>query len=61
MVVQLMIASQYGCEEIVEMLLDHNADTGLKDIDGKTALDLSIKKEIKEVLRNHVNTSYLLK
>jgi len=67
----LMWASRYGRKEIVQLLLDHNADINLKRWDGKTALDLAdddnyikdayIVQEIKEMIQNHVNTSYVLK
>jgi len=56
-----MFASSCGYKEIVQLLLDHNADINLKTYNGKTALDLAQTKEIKEMIENHVNTSYVLK
>ena len=57
----LMRASYFSRKEIVQLLLDHNAGITLKDKNGKTALDLARNKEIKEMIQNHVNTSYILK
>jgi len=57
----LMRASYYSCKEIVQLLLDHNADIDLKSNEGKTAFDFARSQEIKEMIRNHVNTSYVLK
>jgi ankyrin repeat protein len=56
-----MLASQNGRKDIVQLLLNHGADIDLKDYEGDTALDWAKKKEIKEMLLNHVNTSYVLK
>ena len=56
-----LIASNDGSREIVKLLLDHNADIHLRNNDGKTALDLAQTEEIKEMIQNHVNTSYVLK
>ena len=56
-----MCASQYGHKEIVQLLLDFNADIDLKDNKGKTAFDLAETEEIREMIQNHVNTSYVLK
>jgi len=56
----LMCASRYDHKEVVQLLLDHNVDTDLKTINGNTALDLATE-EIKEMIQNHVNTSYVLK
>ena len=58
----LMYASINRDKEIVELLLDHNPDIDLKRYhDLKTAFDLASSEEIKEMIRNHVNTSYVLK
>ena len=57
----LMYASKNGHKEIVQLLLDHNADISFKNCEGKTAVDLASSDEIKEMIRNYVNTSYVLK
>ena len=57
----LMWSSINGRQEIVQLLLDHNSNVDLKNIHGKTALDLARTQEIKEMIQNHVNTSYVLK
>ena len=57
----LMYASYHGQQEIVQLLLDHNASADLKDKYGKTALDFAKTEEIKKMIQNHVNTSYILK
>ena len=57
----LMHASGHGYKEIVKMLLDHNVNIDLKNNEGKTAVNLAWNKEIKEMIQNHVNTSYVLK
>ena len=56
-----MLASQLGRKENVQLLLDHNADVTLRDKAGKTALHYAKTQEIKEMIQNHVNTSYTLK
>jgi len=33
----------------------------LKNNQGKTALDMAKTEEIKEMIQNHINTSYVLK
>ena len=57
----LMSTTYYGHREIVQLLLDYNADIDLKDGKGLTALDVAKTQEIKEMIQNHVNTSYVLK
>ena len=57
----LMCASEWNEIEIVQLLLNHGADINLKNKDGKNALDLAKTEEIKEMIQNHVNTSYILK
>ena len=57
----LMHACWYENNGIVQLLLDHNADIDLKNSKGKTALDLAQTEQIKEMIQNHVNTSYVLK
>jgi ankyrin repeat protein len=57
----LMYASENSRKEIVELLLNRGVDIDLKEKDGKTALDRAKTEEIKEMLRNHVTTSYVLK
>ena len=57
----LMYASANGYKNRVQLLLNHNADIHVTRNDGKTALDLAQTREIKEMIRNHVNTSYILK
>ena len=57
----LMNASYYRHKDIVQLLLDHNADIDLKNNEGETAPDWAKTDEIKEMIQNHVNTSYVLK
>ena len=57
----LISASNWDRKNIVQLLLDHNADVDLKNNEGKTALDVAKTGEFKEMLQNHVNTSYVLK
>ena len=57
----LMCASQTGRKEIVQLLLSRNADVDFKTNFGQTALDLAKTNEIKDMIRNHVNNSYILK
>ena len=57
----LMRASYNGHQEIVQLLLTCNADKDLKNQFGKVALGIARTKEIKEMIHNHVNTSYVLK
>ena len=56
-----MCASQYGHKEIVQLLLNRGANIDLKNEDGQTALDYAKTDEIKEMIQNHINTSYILK
>ena len=56
-----MFASQEGHQEIIELLLDYNADIDLKNDYGHAAVELAWNDGIKEMIRNHVNTSYVLK
>ncbi len=57
----LMHTVSFGHKGIIQLLLDHNADIDLKNNRGKTALDLTKKEYIKEILQNHVTSSYVLK
>ena len=57
----LMWASTGGHKQIVQLLLNHNADIDLKNRFAESALDLTDDEEIKEMIQNHVNTSYVLK
>ena len=57
----LMSAATLGNKEVVQLLLNYNADVDLKNEDGQTALDLAKTEEIKEMIRNHVSASYVLK
>ena len=57
----LMYASYHCHKETVQLLLNHGADVNLKNEEGQTALDLADDEEIKEMIQNHVNTSYVLK
>jgi len=57
----LISASQHGHKQIVQLLLNHNADTDLKNNHGDAALDVTDDEDIKEMIQNHVNTSYVLK
>jgi ankyrin repeat protein len=57
----LMLASDWNHREVIELLLNRGADIDLKNKKGQTALDLTKNKEIKELLQNHVSTSYVLK
>ena len=57
----LIYASYNGYKGIVQLLLNHNVDIDLKTNFGQTALDYAKTEEIKEMIQNHVNTSYVLK
>jgi ankyrin repeat protein len=57
----LMLAAASGHNEVAQLLLNHGAVIDLKDNQGQTALDLAVTEEIREMLRNHVSSSYVLK
>ena len=57
----LMYASGNRYKNVVQLLLDHNADIDLKCENNKTASDWTNDEEIKEMIQNHVTTSYVLK
>ena len=57
----LMWASCFGSKNIVQLLLNYGADIDLKNKEGYTALDFARTQEIKDMIQNHVNTSYVLK
>jgi ankyrin repeat protein len=57
----LMLACNRQCISNVQVLLNSNADVKLMDKKGRTALDLTNHVGIKELLRNHVSSSYVLK
>ena len=57
----LMWSCRFGYKDIVQSLLNNNADIELKDDKGRTAFDNAKTEQIKEMIQNHVNTSYILK
>jgi len=57
----LMYSSCCGRNKIVELLLSHDVDILPRDHNGESAFDLFCDEEIKEMIQNHVSTSYVLK
>jgi ankyrin repeat protein len=58
----LMIASEYGCLEIVKLLLDKNVDIYLKNQHNETALDLAGRSaENKKDVRLHIINEFAKK
>ena len=47
----LMFAAAEGQQEVVRLLLHHNADVTLRDIDGDTARDFAAKNGHNEIVR----------
>eukprot|EP01091_Cochliopodium_minus_P014082 TRINITY_DN470_c0_g2_i1.p1 TRINITY_DN470_c0_g2~~TRINITY_DN470_c0_g2_i1.p1 ORF type:complete len:1824 (-),score=771.42 TRINITY_DN470_c0_g2_i1:113-5584(-) len=47
----LMIASYYGCEKIIKILLDHKVDLGLRDVCGDYAINLALKQSNEESVK----------
>lgn len=52
----LILASKFGYDEIVKILIENGADINIKNNDGKTALDYAEENDYKniiELLKNH--------